>query len=165
MCADVSYLARVCADVSYQACVCVLMCPIWHVCVLMCPIWHVCVLMCPLTILPVLLSNRLMERAWGCPHATQPPPSNYTLSASPHANLKAVVLVDMHQISHTRYDKLHTYMIINHNGINTQERLTLPANYVRLPPLLNKERKQDGGLSLSNRYAYNTVRPPSNPPF
>ena len=86
-----------------------------------------------------------------------------------HANLKAVVLVDMHQISHTRYDKLHTYMIINHNDINTQERLTLPANYVRLPPLLHKERKQDGGLSLSNHppssYAYDTVRPPSTPPF
>ena len=39
-------------------------------------------------------------------------------------------------------------MVINHNGINTQERLTLPAIYVRLPPLLHEDRKQDGGLSL-----------------
>ena len=39
-------------------------------------------------------------------------------------------------------------MIINHNGINTQVRLTLPAKYVRLPPLLHEDRKQDGGLSL-----------------
>ena len=105
----------------------------------------------------------------GLPACHPTAPEQLYIISQPHANLKAVVLVDMHQISHTRYDKLHTYMIINHNGINTQERLTLPANYVRLPPLLNKERKQDGGLSLSNyplpSYACNTVRPPSNPPF
>ena len=39
-------------------------------------------------------------------------------------------------------------MIINHDGINTQERLTLPAKYVQLPPLLHEDREQDGNLSL-----------------